>query len=123
MSNTLTTIHGVQVLVCEAEGKKLQSEQDASELVGEAFQEGAELIIIPVERFEDNFFQLKTRLAGHFIQKFVTYRRRLVILGDVSGYIAQSRAFKDFVYETNRGNEVWFLPGIQTLEERLKLMQ
>jgi hypothetical protein len=123
MSDTLTTIHGIQVLVCAPDGAKLRSEQDAVELIGETFQQGAEMVLIPVERLEDDFFQLKTRIAGHFIQKFVTYRRHLVILGDISKHVAQSRAFKDFVYETNRGNDVWFLPDVQTLEERLKRIQ
>ncbi|GHO56856.1 DUF4180 domain-containing protein [Ktedonobacter robiniae] len=123
MSDTLKTIHGVQVLICAPEGEKLRSEQNAVELIGETFQQGVEWIIVPVERLEDDFFQLKTRLAGHFIQKFVTYRRHLVILGDISGYIAQSRAFNDYVYETNRGNDVWFLPNMQALEDRLKRIQ
>ena len=119
MSDTLTTIHDVQVLVCAPDEKKLTSEQDALDLIGEAMYSGAELILVPVERFEEDFFQLKTGLAGHIIQKFVTYRR-LVILGDISGYVAQSRAFRDFVYEANRGNQVWFMTTLQELNQRLK---
>ncbi len=81
------------------------------------------MILVPVERLEDDFFQFKTGLAGRLMQKFVTYRRRLVILGDISGHVAQNRAFRDFVYEANRGTQVWFLPDLQELNERLKRMQ
>ena len=123
MSDTLTTIQRVQVLVCAPDGKKLKSEREALDLIGEAIQQGAELILVPVQRLEDDFFRLKTRLAGHIIQKFVTYRRRLVILGDISGHVAQSRALKDFVYEANRGTQVWFLTDLQELNERLGRMQ
>lgn len=123
MVDTLTTIHGVQVLVCASDGEKLRSERDALDLIGEAMQQGAELILVPVERLEDDFFQLKTRLAGQVIQKFLTYRQRLVILGDISGYVVQSRALRDFVYESNQGTHVWFLPDIQKLNERLNHMQ
>ena len=123
MSNTLTTIHGIQVLVCEPDGAKLQSERDAVDLIGEALQQGVKWILIPVERLTDDFFQLKTGVAGQIIQKFVTYRRHLVILGDISQYVAQSRAFRDFVYETNRGREVWFLADMQELTKRLERMQ
>jgi Domain of unknown function (DUF4180) len=123
MSDTLTTIQGIQVLVCVPDGEKLKSEQDALDLIGEAMQQGASVIIVPVERLEDDFFQLKTRLAGHIIQKFVTYRRHLVILGDISKYVAQSNALRDFVYETNRGTQVWFLTDLQELAERLKRTQ
>lgn len=123
MPDTLTTIHGAQVLVCAPGGKKLKSERDALDLIGEALQQGTELVLVPVERLDDDFFQLKTGLAGQIIQKFVLYRRRLVILGDVSGPVAQSRAFRDFVYEANRGTHVWFLTNLQELNERLKRSQ
>jgi hypothetical protein len=81
------------------------------------------MILVPVELLEDDFFQLKTRLAGQIIQKFVTYRRRLIILGDISGHVAQSRALRDFVYEANRGTQVWFLTDLQELSQRLNRMQ
>ena len=123
MSDTLTTIQSVQVLVCTLDGEKLKSERDALDLIGEAINQGAEVILVPVERLGDDFFQLKTRLAGQIIQKFVTYRRRLVILGDISGHMAQSRALKDFVSEANHGTHVWFLTDIQELNERLNRMQ
>lgn len=123
MSDTLTTIQSVQVLVCAPDGEKLKSEGEALDLIGEAIQQGVEWILVPVERLEDDFFQLKTHLAGHIIQKFVTYRRRLVILGDISRHVAQSSALKAFVYETNRGTQVWFLKDLEELAERLKHMQ
>ena len=119
MSDTLITMHGIQVLVCAADGEKLESEREAVDLVGEALQQGASVILVPVERLEEDFFHLKTGLAGHIVQKFVTYRRRLVILGDISEYLAQSRAFRAFVYEANRGTQVWFLRDLEELGERL----
>jgi hypothetical protein len=123
MTDTLTTMYGKQVLACAQEGEKLKSERDALDLIGEAMQERASLILLPVERLDDEFFQLKTGLAGQIIQKFVTYRLRLVILGDISGHVAQSRALRDFVYESNRGNQVWFQADLQELYQRLNRMQ
>ncbi len=123
MSDTLTTIQGVQILVCAPDGEKLKSEREAVDLIGEALGQGAEMILVPVERLEDDFFQLKTRLAGDIIQKFVTYRRRLVILGDISKYLAQSNALRDFVYETNRGTQVWFLKDLQELTDKIKQIE
>ena len=123
MSDTLTMIQNVRILVCAPDGEKLTSEREALDLIGEAIQQGVEWILVPVERLEDDFFQLKTRLAGHIIQKFVTYRRRLVILGDISRHVAQSSALKAFVYETNRGAQVWFLKDLEELAERLNYLQ
>ena len=119
MSDILSVINDVQALVCAPDGKKLASEDDALELIGEALQSGAELVVIPVERFTGDFFQLKTGLLGQILQKFVNYRRRLVILGDISEYVADSRAFRDFVYEANRGNQIWFISNREELSQRL----
>ena len=52
MSDTLTTIQSVQVLVCTPDGEKLKSERDALDLIGEAIQQGAEVILLLVERLE-----------------------------------------------------------------------
>ena len=65
---------------------------DAVELIGKTFENRATLIVIPVECLDDEFFRLKTRIAGELIQKFVQYRRRLVIVGDISRHLAESSA-------------------------------
>jgi hypothetical protein len=118
MSLMLTyDLHGVRVLACAPDGKKLRSGRDAVELIAESH--GADLILIPVERFEEDFFRLKTRVAGEIIQKFVTYGRRLAIVGDISRYVDESAAFRDFVYEANRGEHVWFVANLEELDRRL----
>ena len=75
--------------------------------------------MIPVDCLDDDFFTLSTRIAGELIQKIVQYRRRLVIVGDISGFLAQSSALRAFVAESNRGKDVWFLAGLEELEQRL----
>ncbi|WP_083996437.1 DUF4180 domain-containing protein [Desulfosporosinus acididurans] len=57
------------------------------------------------EIFED-FFDLKTKLAGEILQKFVNYHVRIAIVGDFSGY--KSKSLKDFIYESNNGKDVFF---------------
>jgi Domain of unknown function (DUF4180) len=121
MANTLTTIHDVPALVCAPDGAKLKSERDTLDLIGEAMSSGADLILVPMERLGEDFFHLKTALAGQFMLKCVTYRRQLVILGDISQYVAGSRAFRDFVSEANRRHQVWFVTNLQELGERLKV--
>ena len=63
----------VSHFACAAEGKKLRSDRDAVDLIGEAH--GRDLILIPAERLDDDFFHLRTGVAGAFLQKFVTYGR------------------------------------------------
>ena len=113
-------LHGVRVLECVPDGAKLQTYSDAVELIGKTFENHATLIVIPIECLNDEFFQLKTRIAGELIQKFVQYRRRLVIVGDISGFLAESSALRAFVNESNRGKEVWFLATLEDLNQRLE---
>ncbi|WP_221466780.1 DUF4180 domain-containing protein [Streptosporangium album] len=65
------------------------------------------------------FFQLRARIAGDVVQKFVTYQLRLVIMDDISRHMAESSALRDFVSETNRGDHVWFLSSVEELGDRL----
>jgi len=120
LSTKFYELHGVRVLECVPDGSKLQTYNDAVELIGKTFENHATLIVIPVECLNDEFFQLKTRIAGELIQKFVQYRRRLVIVGDISGFLAESSALRAFVNESNRGKEVWFLATLEDLNNRLE---
>ena len=108
-----------KLYLCPSEGKKLRTDRDAVDLIGDARSAGAGMIVIPVERFDEDFFVLRTRVAGEFVQKFVTYGVRLAILGDISKYENDSRAFHNFVYEANWGPDLWFVASREELDERL----
>jgi Domain of unknown function (DUF4180) len=118
-AESLVHMHGVPVLVVPPHGPQLQSDSDAVDLIAEASEKRADVVLVPAERFTDDFFTLRTRLAGEFVQKFVNYRLRLAILGDVSQHIARSEALRDFVTEANRGNQLWFVATKQELDQRL----
>jgi hypothetical protein len=115
----LIEIAGVRVLACNADGAKIGSDRDASDLLGECLGSGARLVVIPVGRLHDDFFKLRTGMAGAFVQKFVNYQRRLAVVGDVSRFIEQSTAFRDFVVEANRGTQLWFVADRDELAKRL----
>ena len=112
------TVGDVRVLECAPEGPALQNDRDALELITAAWETRASWVVIPIERLSDDFFLLKTRIAGEILQKFVTYKLRVAILGDVSSYVDESDAFRDFVYESNRGNQIWFVKNHAELEQR-----
>jgi hypothetical protein len=103
--------------LCSAEGKKLRSARDATDLIGDA--SGAEMIVIPVERLDPDFFRLRTGVAGEMTQKWVMYGKRVAIVGDVSAHVNESKSFHDFVYEANRGRDLWFLADRAELDNRL----
>ncbi|WP_066943357.1 DUF4180 domain-containing protein [Microtetraspora fusca] len=92
----------------------LRDERDAVDAIGEAMYLGATWVAVPVERLQDDFFRLRTRVAGDFLQKFVNYRLGVAVVGDVSPYTEAST-----VRESNRGTHVWFVPDAQALRLRL----
>jgi len=117
---TLQKIHDVPVLMCAPEGEPIRSERDALDFIGDAGYQGAQWVVIPVERFDEAFFQLSTRVAGGIIQKFVQYGMGIAVLGDISRHTEVSSALRDFVRECNRGRQTWFLADVEELRERLK---
>lgn len=119
MPDTTRDIHALRVLVCATDGDKLAREQDANTFIGAAWEHEAALVAIPVARLADDFFRLSTRLAGDVTQKFVNYNLRLAIVGDISRWLADSKALRDFVYEANKGQGIWFVADITELEQRL----
>ncbi|MEO8115259.1 MAG: DUF4180 domain-containing protein [Phenylobacterium sp.] len=119
MTGELRQLAGRPAFVCADDGPLLASERDATDIIGETLGADAGLVVIPVARLGQDFFELRTRLAGEMLQKFVNYRRRVAIVGDISAQVEASEALRDFVRESNRGGSVWFVPDLQELERRL----
>ncbi|WP_395293115.1 DUF4180 domain-containing protein [Kitasatospora hibisci] len=107
------------VMRVPAEGVPIREERDATDLIGEALGHGATWVVLPVARLHGDFFRLGTRVAGGIVQKFVNYRIGLVVLGDIAHHVAASDALRDFVRESNRGRQLWFLADEAELADRL----
>ena len=56
----------------------------------------------------EDFFILSTGLAGEILQKYINYGARIAIYGDYSHYT--SKPLKDFIYESNKGHDIFFVP-------------
>ncbi|MFJ6213926.1 DUF4180 domain-containing protein [Streptomyces sp. NPDC092296] len=72
----------------------------------------------PAARLTEDLSRLSTRVAGDIVQKFADYRLRLAIVGDVSRHTEAGGALRDFVRESNRGAQLWFLPDTEALRAR-----
>ena len=116
---TLTTENGQALFEVAATGALLATEQDALDLVGATYGTDADIIVVPVARLDPQFFELRSGLAGGFIQKLQNYQKRLVVLGDIAAEVAASKSLHDFVYETNRVGHHLFAPDRETMLARL----
>lgn len=112
-------IGGHTVYVCAPDGPRLDGERAATDIIGHLFGAGAQVAAIPVERLGEGFLTLSTRIAGEVVQKFVNYGIRPVFVGDVSEAVARSDALRDYIFECNRGRQVWFVPDMAELERKL----
>jgi hypothetical protein len=117
--DTIATYGTTKVLIIADHGKSLGSEAAALDLIGATYGLDIDMIVVPAARLGADFFKLRTGIAGAFIQKMRNYRHRLAIVGDISSYVENSKPLRDFVYESNRGKDVIFVPDLEALAARL----
>ena len=89
------------------------------DLVGDALGHQTEWIAVPVQRLSANFFELRSGMAGQWLQMLVNYRLRFAVLGDVSAYRAQSESLDAWITECNRGRDGCFVADWDALLARL----
>lgn len=71
------------------------------------YEHDCQKILMKKMNITEGFFNLRTRLAGEILQKYMNYGVKLAIVGDFSVY--NSKSLADFIYECNKGKAVFFL--------------
>jgi len=107
----------IEVFSCET---PVKTEQDALELVALCGENDTNLLMIHYKALSEDFFKLKTGVAGAILQKFINYSvKTAIIIPDQSEF---GPRFRELVSEANKGNqyrifancmeaEKWFLKG------------
>ncbi|HHW00954.1 MAG TPA: DUF4180 domain-containing protein [Clostridiaceae bacterium] len=96
----------------------IKDAQSALDLIAAVqYETDCDKLIVHKSCVADDFFVLSTGVAGEILQKFINYRKKIAIVGDYSKYT--SKALKDFIYECNKGNSIYFVPSVD--EALLKL--
>ena len=111
-------IENTTIVTLAAEETKIETVQDATDLLGNAHYMGAGNVILEEKNLGPGFFDLKTGIAGDILQKYANYGIRLAIIGDFEKY--ESNALKAFITECNRGNSIFFVASMDEAVERLK---
>lgn len=118
METRVTQQNGRRIAVVTSAEPVLASVQDALDLMATVeYETGAERIAIEKAAVAEDFFILSTRLAGDILQKFVNYRKKIAVYGDFSLYT--SKPLRDFFYESNAGNDVFFVSSEEEAVMRL----
>lgn len=91
--------------------------EDGLQLLVDLYYQDYGKIILYKENITTDFFDLKTGLAGEILQKFSNFKVQLVIVGDFDTYSGKS--IRDFIFESNKGRLINFLPSIEEAKIRL----
>lgn len=117
--NVTVNENGVsKVAVITGTGLLISSTQDALDLMATLrYQYGCSKMVLGKEAITENFFDLKTRIAGEILQKFTNYGMKVAIVGDFGVYT--SKSLKDFIFESNNGRQVFFMDSEEAAVSRL----
>lgn len=96
----------------------IASEQDALDLMMNIkYKNHSDVLILHKHNFFEDFFDLKTGVAGVVLQKFINYQMGLVVLGNFENIKSQS--LKDFIYETNKSGKILFVSDMTTALKKI----
>ncbi|MGN7785607.1 DUF4180 domain-containing protein [Niabella sp. 22666] len=110
-------INGIKAAEIVSNEIILTTIEDSLDLLGNLYYQGFEKIIIYEKNITSQFFDLKTRIAGDILQKFVQYRMPLIIVGDFGKF--NSKSLNDFIFESNKGKQINF---VSDLSEAMQLL-
>lgn len=111
-------INDIEIAEITSDQIIIQNAEDALDLLGNVYYQGFDRMILHQKNITIDFFDLKNKMAGEILQKFSTYRVRLAIVGDFSGFT--SKSLKDFIYESNNGKQVNFVASVEAAVAALK---
>ena len=74
-------------------------------------------MVVSKSAVTESFFDLKTGVAGEILQKYTNYNMKIAMVGDYESYT--SKSLKDFIYESNKGSQVFFLDDEEEAIDRL----
>ncbi len=83
-------------------GLPLNSEQDALDLISLSWENDIHQQMIHGEVLSEDFFNLKTGVAGKMLQKFINYGIKVAAI--IPAEVANTGRFREMVLETNKGN-------------------
>lgn len=103
-----TIQHDAVTIAIASDTPSLCSADDVLDLaISARYETGADRLVLEKSAFCDDFFVLRTGLAGEALQKLINYHFKLAIVGDFSQIT--SKALRDFIRESNRGKNVCFV--------------
>jgi hypothetical protein len=113
--------NNVEIAIVRSNDILISDVQSALDLMATVnYETGCDKMILNKCVIVEDFFDLKTKLAGEVLQKYINYKKKIAIVGDYSMY--NSKSLKDFIYECNKGKDIFFLPNEKEAIEKLSIV-
>ena len=120
MEVNIVTENGKDIAIINSNDLLITDVQSALDLMATVrYETNCDRIILDKSSICGDFFDLRTKLAGEILQKFVNYHMKIAIVGDFFMY--NSKSLKDFIYESNKGKYVFFLSDEKQAIEKLSM--
>jgi hypothetical protein len=116
----ITTIKAkeVEIVIITSDEVLIKDVQSALNLIATVRHEtGCDRMILSKSAIIEAFFDLKTRIAGEILQKFINFKIKLAIVGDFSTYT--SKSLKAFIAESNQWNDIVYVASEEEAIEKL----
>ncbi|WP_202710438.1 DUF4180 domain-containing protein [Sporosalibacterium faouarense] len=95
----------------------LKTEDDALELVALCGEKDTNLLMLHHNTLSEDFYKLKTKVAGNIIQKFINYNVKVAAI--IPNSISQKGKFKEMALEINKSNSFRVYDNKKEAEEWL----
>ena len=99
---------GVSVVEIIEDGVIIANTQNLLDIVSDV---SSKRIAVKRENISEDFYDLRTGLAGEILQKVSNYHLCIGIIGDFSDIT--SKSFRDFMYESNETRQIVFKGTIE----------
>ncbi|MCB0799998.1 MAG: DUF4180 domain-containing protein [Bacteroidales bacterium] len=93
------TVKGISIAEILPGSETISTTEELLDILADAGYNGSTGLVIHSATLSQEFFDLRTGLAGEILQKFSNYRMRLAIIGDFRD--VKSKALRDFIHYSN----------------------
>lgn len=112
------TANGVTIAVVRATAPVIVDAATALDLLMDAkYNADSNRIAIDKSLVAEEFFILSSGMPGEILQKYVNYGGKIAFYGDFSRYT--SKPLQDFIRESNKGRDVFFVATQDAAIEKL----
>lgn len=102
MEYKLITNKNKGYIVIDSDKNRISAEKDVNAIISLCFENRVNLLIIYDNSLSDDFFDLKTGLAGITLQKFINYNIKAAVIVTDDSKI--NTRFREMILESNKGN-------------------